>query len=254
MDRSVELKQVLRILNIAFYRFMRLDDIPSIRIQLKEMCAKLHIKGTILVAPEGINGTLAGAEHQIRQFQQDLAQIGIGKQLFYKESYSEKIPFQRMLVKIKKEIIPLGDPSIKPDEFTGANISPKELKRWLDEGRDFELLDTRNTYEIEHGAFEKASHLNLDHFRNFPEKLSALSEEKRSKPLVMYCTGGVRCEKASVVALRLGFKEVYQLEGGILKYFEECGDSHYQGGCFVFDERVALDSQLQPVREKNETC
>jgi predicted sulfurtransferase len=149
-----------------------------------------------------------------------------------------------MLVKVKKEIIPLGLPSVRPREKTGARLAPRELKRWLDEKRDMVLLDTRNDYEIDHGTFETAMSLRLDHFREFPERLAEVPAELRDKPLVMFCTGGIRCEKASVVAMAQGFREVYQLDGGILKYFEECGGEHYEGRCFVFDRRIAVGSDL----------
>lgn len=151
-----------------------------------------------------------------------------------------------MLVKLKKEIIPMGRPDVSPVEMTGDRIAPVELKKWLDENRDFLLLDTRNDYEVELGTFEKAQHLNLRHFRNFAQKLDLLPPEMKDKPVVMFCTGGIRCEKATAYALKSGFKEVYQLEGGILKYFEECRKDHYDGECFVFDHRRTVDSELKP--------
>jgi UPF0176 protein len=229
----------MKFLNIAFYRFQELQELPSLRAELRAFCRSRGIRGTILLSTEGINGSLAGEEASVRALQGHL-EARIGK-MDHKESWSEAIPFGELFVKLKKEIIPLGDPAIKPVERTGKRISPATLKTWLDEGRDMVLLDTRNTYEIEHGTFAGALDLGLRNFRNFPEKLRSLPADARAKPLVMFCTGGIRCEKASVVALDQGFPEVLQLDGGILRYFDECGGSHYQGKCFVFDDRIAVE-------------
>lgn len=238
------------ILNIAFYHFMDLPDPPGIRAQLRSLCLEFHLKGTILVSPEGINGYLAGQIGDVRGFQKALSLDPIWNVLTFKESYSSRIPYRKLMVKLKKEIIPVRDPSVNPAEFTGPRISPEELKSWLDENRDINLVDTRNHYEIEFGTFRGARDLHIDRFQQFADKLKGFSEADKAKPMVMFCTGGIRCEKASVLAIQQGFKEVYQLDGGILKYFEKCGGSHYEGTCFVFDERVALNPQLQedPIR------
>jgi UPF0176 protein len=241
-----------KILNIAFYRFVELADLVDLRNSLRELGQELNLKGTILLSSEGINGSLAGSEENIRAFQQSIKEYPFGSNLNYKESYSNLVPYKRYLVKLKKEIIPAGDSDIKPAVLTGTHISPSELKLWLDENREFEFLDTRNEFEIEFGTFKKAKQLNLKHFREFSEKLKALPEESKLKPMVMFCTGGIRCEKASVIAMKSGFKDVYQLDGGILKYFEECGEAHYEGECFVFDERISLDSHLEARSEKAE--
>jgi UPF0176 protein len=152
-----------------------------------------------------------------------------------------------MLVKIKPEIIPLGISSIDPEAKPAPTISPQRLKAWLDEGRELVLLDTRNDYEVEYGTFEKAVKLDLQHFRNFPDVVRQLPSGFKDKPIVSFCTGGIRCEKAAPYLLEQGYKEVYQLAGGILQYFEECGDAHYKGDCYVFDKRVAVTPQLAPV-------
>ncbi len=241
-----------KILNIAFYRFVELSDLVDLRNLLRELGQELNLKGTILLSSEGINGCLAGLEENIRTFQQSIEKYPFGSNLNYKQSYSNSVPYKRYLVKIKKEIIPAGDNDIKPAVLTGTHISPSELKLWLDENREFEFLDTRNEFEIEFGTFKKAKQLNLKHFREFSEKLKSLPEESKLKPMVMFCTGGIRCEKASVIAMKSGFKDVYQLDGGILKYFEECGEAHYEGECFVFDERISLDSHLEARSEKAE--
>lgn len=250
--RVTELNKNQKILNIAFYRFIELSDLIEHRSFLKDLGQQLNLKGTILLSNEGVNASLAGFEENIRDFQRLIKEHPIGSELLYKESYSSAVPYKRFLVKIKKEIIPTGDAEINPTVLTGNRLSPQELKLWLDENRDFEFLDTRNEFEVEFGTFNKAKQLNLKHFREFSEKLKTLSEESKLKPLVMFCTGGIRCEKASTIAIKQGFKDVYQLDGGILKYFEECQGAHYQGECFVFDERITLDCHLQAKSDKTE--
>lgn len=255
MDSSVKSEQVLRVLNLnlAFYRFVPLSEIPTKRVELKGLCGRLGLKGTLLLSPEGINGFIAGPEEQVREFQIELNRYPEFTGLDYKESYSEGIPFKRMRVKLKKEIIPIRDEEIQPGRSTAPRMSPQELQKWISENRDFRLLDTRNRYEIEHGTFQRAEDLKIDRFQDFQEKLNQLSRglspEDRKRPVVMFCTGGIRCEKASVAALRAGFDEVYQLDGGILKYFEECGGSYYEGSCYVFDERVALTPDLKALNQ-----
>lgn len=232
------------ILNVAFYKFVALDELPERRSRLRDLCASHGLRGTILLSPEGINGFLAGREERVRELLRELRSIPELTDLEAKESWSETIPFKRLKIKLKKEIIPMGRPDIRPHDRTGARLPPAELKRWLDEKRDILVLDTRNDYEIAHGTFESAAHLGLKNFRQFGEKLEDLPEAARRKPVVMFCTGGIRCEKATALALREGFEQVFQLEGGILKYFEECGGAHFRGDCFVFDERGALGSDL----------
>ena len=226
------------ILNIAFYRFLELSDLSELKSRLKSEGQRLGLKGTILLAFEGVNGMLAGPEASVREFQSLLTSI-FGS-LDYKEGGSETVPFGRLFIKIKKEIIPIGCPEVRPSRSSAPRIRPEELKKWLDEKRPVVLLDTRNEYEIEHGTFKRATRMGLKHFREFPGKLEELPEDVRSGPVVMFCTGGIRCEKAGAVAMKAGMKDVYQLDGGILRYFEVCGDAHYEGKCFVFDERVAI--------------
>lgn len=232
------------VLNVAFYKFTPLSALPELRLELRARLREFALKGTILISEEGFNASLAGSEKNVRGFLELLRADPRFGAFDTKESLSEKIPFLRMFVKIKKEIIPMGRPDIRPSEFTAPRLLPRELKNWLDQGKDVILLDTRNEYEIKHGTFEGARTLGLKHFREFGAKLKTVSGELRDKPVVMFCTGGIRCEKATALALKENFKEVYQLEGGILRYFEDCGSSHYRGTCFVFDERVALDSSL----------
>ena len=162
-----------------------------------------------------------------------------------KYSPSEEQPFRRMLVRIKKEIIAFGVEGVNPSVRTSPKLKARELKQWLDEGRPITLLDTRNDYEVELGTFRGALIPHIDHFRSFPEAVRKLPPEMKDQPIVMFCTGGIRCEKAGPFMEMEGFKHIYQLDGGILKYFEEVGGDHYNGDCFVFDQRVGLDPHLE---------
>ena len=232
--------------NIAFYKFVSLEDLPEWRVLFKDKCVEMGFRGSILLSGEGINGFLAGEPAQIEDFKVFLLSLPPFTGLEFKDSFSEKIPFKRMLVKLKNEIIPMGQPEIRPADFTGARVTGPELKQWLDEKRDVVLIDTRNEYEIKFGTFKGAVDMKLDHFREFAEKLDLLQPELKDKEVVMFCTGGIRCEKATAYAMKKGFKKVYQLEGGILKYFEECRQEHYEGECFVFDTRGSVDADLKP--------
>lgn len=162
-----------------------------------------------------------------------------------KISSSASQPFARMLVKIKKEIIAFGVEGIDPFKRPTPKLESRQLKQWMDEGRPLTLLDTRNNYEVKLGTFKNALPVGVDHFREFPDAVLRLPERLKEEPLVIFCTGGIRCEKAGPYLEREGFKNVYQLDGGILKYFEECGGDHYTGECFVFDQRVGLDPGLK---------
>ena len=241
-----------KVVNIAGYRFVDLPDRDSIRDPMLEECLKLDLKGSILLSHNGINFFLAGSKTSIRGFLQYLESderfIGIDLKI----SYTDYQPFRRMLVKRKKEIISLGMDEIKPSEFTGPHISPTEFKRMLDEKEDIVILDTRNDYETRIGSFEGAIDLDIQSFRDFPRAIETLPDEYKSKTLVMYCTGGIRCEKASAVMLNAGFEDVRQLNGGILAYLDEHGESYWNGDCFVFDQRVAVDHNLR--ESKVEMC
>jgi len=235
----------MNIINIAAYRFVTLTDLPELRVQLKEKCLTLDLKGTILLAPEGINLFLAGTREHISEFIEFLTQDERFTEMEFKESPSSHRPFNRMLVKLKKEIISMGMPEISPSTNPAPSVPAKMLKSWLDEGREVVLLDTRNEYEVRLGTFNNAHTLDIDTFRAFPEEIEKLDPALKEKTIVAFCTGGIRCEKAAPVLLNAGFKEVYQLAGGILKYFEEVGEEHYNGDCFVFDRRVAVNPKLE---------
>jgi len=235
----------LPILNIAAYKFAELTELPELRARLKAECFSLELKGSILLSPEGINLFIAGESAAVESLLETLRSIPGLETLEVKRSESDAQPFNRMLVKLKEEIIAFGVEGINPARHTAPKISAKELKQWLDEGREFTLLDTRNTYEVKLGTFAGAVTLPIRHFRKFPEAVKQLPEEMKDVPVVSFCTGGIRCEKAAPLLEREGFREVYQLEGGILKYFEECGGAHWNGECFVFDKRVGVDPALQ---------
>lgn len=241
---------VAPIVNIAAYKFIQVDQLQDRRRSLKETCLLLGLKGTILLSREGINLFLAGSRQSIDDFLNHLTADPLFADIAVKESYSDYQPFNRLLVRLKKEIIAFGVEGIDPSKETSPKLSPKQLKQWLDDGKPVTLLDTRNDYEVQLGTFSNATDLKLDHFRNFPQAVRNLPEEVKEKPVVIFCTGGIRCEKAGPLMLREGFREVYQLDGGILKYFEECGGNHWTGECFVFDKRVALDPQLRETPTK----
>ena len=236
----------MRFINLAGYQFVRLERLPEFKKDLKDICWGLGLKGTILLSPEGVNIFVAGSEPTVTRFKAFVyADSRLAGQRF-KESVSSYQPFKRMLVKIKKEIITLRVPGLDPAVQRAPAVTPAELKRWLDEGRQVVLLDTRNAFEVATGTFRDAVHLNLKSFSELPRAADKLDESLKGKTIVAFCTGGIRCEKAAPVLIQKGFRSVFQLEGGILQYFEDCGDAHFKGRCFVFDQRTALDGNLNP--------
>ncbi|HEY1172124.1 MAG TPA: sulfurtransferase [Verrucomicrobiae bacterium] len=233
------------ITNISTYQFAELSDLKSLRENLIAQCKSKGLKGTILLSTEGINMFVAGERADIDELVAGLRSIPGLEKLTPKYSESDHQPFSRMLVRIKKEIIAFGVEGINPARRTSPKLSAKELKQWLDEGRPVTLLDTRNDYEVKLGTFRKALPIGIDNFRQFPDAVRQLPDSMKEQPIVMFCTGGIRCEKAGPFMEREGFSQIYQLDGGILKYFEECGGEHYDGECFVFDQRVGVDPALQ---------
>ncbi len=233
-------------INISAYKFCPLayDNLVSYQQALLQRAESLDLKGTILLSEEGINVFFSGTRQNVDNFIAFIESFSEFSGLPYKESLSDYQPFTRMLVRIKKEIISMGRDEIKPAEKTGQHLSAQEFKRWYESNKDMVVLDTRNDYEVALGTFKDAMDLNIETFRAFPDAVKELPKELKDKPVVTFCTGGIRCEKASQYMINQGFKEVYQLDGGILKYFEECGGEHYDGECFVFDKRVSLDSSL----------
>jgi len=239
------------ILDIAAYKFVALDDLPTLRERLLADAAAAHIKGTILLAAEGINLVLAGVPEDVEQFLGKLRTDGRFADLEVKRSRSATVPFKRMRVRIKREIIRMNHPTIAPASGRAAAVDALTLKRWLDAGRDDAgrpvlMLDTRNRFEIEVGRFHNALDLGLGRFSEFPDAVERVRERLAGHTVVAYCTGGIRCEKASLYLDELGVPNHWQLDGGILKYFELVGGAHFDGHCTVFDERAALDAELQP--------
>ncbi|MCH2203523.1 MAG: sulfurtransferase [Fuerstiella sp.] len=237
MNRSV--------VNIAGYKFVAISDLEERRSILRALTQQLELRGTILLSPEGINLFVAGSRDAADRLLEELHADPAFADLSVKESFSDYQPFNRMLVKIKKEIISFGMDGVDPGQKTSPKLSAEELKRWLDEGRPVRLLDVRNDYEVDIGTFENAIPVRIDHFRQFPDAVQQLPETMKNEAVVMFCTGGIRCEKAGPCMEQAGFRNVFQLDGGILKYFEQCGNEHYDGDCFVFDQRVAVDAALQ---------
>ena len=231
--------------NISTYRFAELTGLKELREELISDCKVWELKGTILLSTEGINLFVAGAAASIKLLLIKLRKIHGLEGLEPKVSVSDKQPFNRMLVRIKREIISFGMESIRPANYTSPKISATELKRWLDQGRPVTLLDTRNDYEVKMGTFKHALVPHINTFREFPDAVRKLPESLKDQPVVMFCTGGIRCEKAGPFMEQQGFNQIYQLDGGILKYFEECGGEHYDGECFVFDQRVGVDPGLR---------
>ena len=232
------------VVNIAGYKFEPLVDPIDLVSVYQQKCDELELKGTMLISKNGINFSLAGTQKATDTIIAFLEEDNRFLNIPLKVTYSETQPFRRMKVRLKKEIISLGRKDINPRELTGERISPQDLKNLLDNKEEVLVLDTRNEYETRVGKFENAIDLNLDTFRDFPKAVESLPEEYKDKQIVMYCTGGIRCEKASAVMLKAGFADVKQLEGGVLDYFKETGGAYWEGDCFVFDERVALDTEL----------
>jgi RluA family pseudouridine synthase len=233
-----------KIVNLAAYQFVTLTDVRLLRTRLLTLCRSRDLKGTILLSHEGVNLCVAGLAEGIDDLLAELRSWPGLAGLSPKFSATDHQPFRRMLVRLKKEIIAFGVEGINPARRTSPKLPAATLKQWLDEGRPVTLLDTRNDYEIKLGTFKNARPIGIDHFRDFPAAVAKLPPELKEQPIVMFCTGGIRCEKAGPFMEREGFQTIFQLEGGILKYFEQCGGAHYDGECFVFDQRVGLDPTL----------
>ncbi|MBF5004474.1 sulfurtransferase [Diaphorobacter caeni] len=240
------------VLNISTYLFTPLPDAAALRDVLHERAVNAGLKGTILIAEEGINMFLAGGADEVRGFIAELKQDARFASLEPKESWSDQQPFRKMLVKVKNEIIRMNMPTIRPASGRAPAVTPETLRRWLeaghdDAGRPVVTLDTRNDFEVDEGTFDNAIDWRITKFTEFPDALRANKAEFEGKTVVSFCTGGIRCEKAAILMQNEGIDNVYQLEGGILKYFELTDGSHYSGGCFVFDRREALGVDLSSV-------
>ncbi|AMO68806.1 MAG: UPF0176 protein [Zhongshania aliphaticivorans] len=229
----------------ALYKFVSLPDFESLREPLLAQCLAAEVKGTLLLAEEGINGTIAGSRRGIDQVLAYLHSDPRFADVGHKESYDTEQPFYRMKVKLKKEIVTMGVDGIDPKDIVGTYVKPRDWNALIADPEVL-LIDTRNDYEVEIGSFKGAIDPKTTSFREFPEYIRANYDPAKHKKVAMFCTGGIRCEKASAFMKHEGFDEVYHLEGGILKYLEEVDEaqSQWQGECFVFDNRVAVTHGL----------
>ena len=236
-------------LTIAFYQFITLDNKNSIQEKIQIFCKANNIKGTILLADEGINGTISGRENNIRNFLQFLKKesflSGIFSQLEHKESWATKNPFYRMKVRLKKEIVALGVDGVSPTKKVGKYVKPEDWNNLISDPNTI-IIDTRNNYEVDIGTFKNATNPNTATFRELPNYVEKNLNPNTRKKIAMFCTGGIRCEKATSLMIKKGFQDVYHLKGGILKYLEtiDKDKSLWEGECFVFDERVAVTHGL----------
>lgn len=230
----------------ALYHFTRLADYKALRAPLQDMCELLGIKGTVLLAREGINGTVAGTSRGVDEFVSYLKADPRLAGLDYKLSRAEECPFYRMKVRLKKEIVTMGVDGIDPTETVGTYVNPQDWNALISDP-DVVLIDTRNDYEVEIGTFKGAINPQTETFRDFPAWVEANKDKLKKPKVAMFCTGGIRCEKASAFMLKNGYDDVYHLKGGILKYLETQpkDESMWDGACFVFDQRVAVEHGLE---------
>lgn len=243
-------------MNVSGYRFVELDDLSDLQASLTFRLTASGSRGTVLIAAEGINVSLAGTRQQIDDARAALDEDARFQGMWLKQSFSDCVPFARLKVRVRREIIafegddaPLRTPALTRARRDSPGVDPATLRQWLDDGRDITLLDTRNAYEVASGTFRKAQDLGIDNFRDFTAAVEAAVEAGTldpTQPLVTFCTGGIRCEKAAPWLLANGFSKVWQIEGGILNWFAHCGSEHWQGDCFVFDDRVEIDADLAP--------
>ena len=233
----------------ALYRFARLDNYRDLREPLERLCREHRIGGTLLLAHEGINGTIAGTPEGIDAVLAAIRALPDCAEVDVKLSTASTMPFHRMKVRLKREIVTMGQPGIDPRSVVGTYVEPGEWNALISDP-DTIVIDTRNDYEVVVGTFSRAINPETVSFREFPEwfrrERERLLGSGKPPKVAMFCTGGIRCEKAAIFMEEAGVKNVYQLEGGILKYFELTGGPHYDGNCFVFDERETLDPQLAP--------
>jgi UPF0176 protein len=231
----------------AFYKFVSLDDYQNRRQPLLNLCQQSNIKGTILLAAEGINGTIAGTRSSIDTILDYLRADPCFADLEHKESTATKSPFDRLKVRLKQEIVTFGIPTVNPSNLVGTYVKPQDWNELI-ANPDVLVIDTRNQYEVEIGSFAGSIDPHTDSFTEFPAYVAAHLDPQQHKQIAMFCTGGIRCEKATSYLLSQGFEHVYHLQGGILKYLEEipATESQWEGECFVFDDRVAIVHGLAP--------
>ncbi|MCH6256920.1 rhodanese-related sulfurtransferase [Puniceicoccaceae bacterium K14] len=231
---------------VAYYKFVSLPDFRELRYPLLDVCEQNGVKGTILLAAEGINSTMAGPEEGVAAVLDYLQSNPAIGELTVKRSFTDEPPFYRMKVKLKEEIVRLGLPEVNPNDQVGEYVAPEAWNKLISDP-DVVLVDTRNDYEVEIGTFKGAIDPNTKSFREFPEYVEKELADKKDKPIAMFCTGGIRCEKSTSYLLKEGFKKVYHLDGGILNYLEKVDpeESMWKGDCFVFDNRVTVNHNLE---------
>ncbi len=224
---------------ISFYKYVNLRKIKSFRREHQDFCDKLGVKGKVLVSKEGINGSVSGTNEQITKYKRKIKSYNEFKNITFKDATTTEHPFKKTIVRIRPEIVASNfNINLK---YAGSYIASKELKKMYENKEDFIILDARNDYEWKIGKFKNAITLSMDIFKDFPKKIQMLEKFKKKK-IIMYCTGGVRCEKASAVLRQKGFEDVNQLKDGIIKFIEEYPDTYFEGRCFVFDDRLSVPS------------
>ena len=231
---------------ISFYKFVKINNPKKLRKSLLDLLLNEDVVGTFLIAKEGINATVSGSDISLKKIMKFLDKQKGFNDIEYKHSYSIKRVFKRLKIKVKDEVVALGKKEIDPSKTTGNYIEPRNWNKLIADP-DVLLIDVRNTYEIKIGTFLGAENPNIKNFRDFPNFVKKKLNSKKNQKIAMFCTGGIRCEKASSYLLEKGFKDVYQLKGGILKYLEQNTkkNSRFKGECFVFDERVSVNKKLK---------
>jgi UPF0176 protein len=231
-------------INISGYCFTPIDDLEQALQHFNNLCADLALMGSIYIASEGVNMGLSGNILDIQTFRRRLQKHTVFKNIRFHELYSTELPYRKMTIKTKTELVPIEDPAIKVGDYDHQYLAPKELQKWLDEGRDFILLDLRNDFEYQLGTFDTATQLDLRRFRKLQTKNEQIQTLPKDKPIVTFCTGGIRCEKAGPYLEKQGLDNIYQLHGGIIEYLKQSKGAHWHGNCFVFDDRVSINSDL----------
>lgn len=235
---------IKNITNIGGYQFIVIDNVRSMHEQVQAICNKTHLRGTVFISPEGINLSLAGSNIDTQFILDELnSKCGFNNLLIH-TTYSDTIPFKRLLVKIRSELVATQSNTTQNRNI--SYISSEKLKEWLDSKKEFTLLDLRNGFEYSLGTFDRAQHFNLKKFRELENSREEIEKLSKNKPVVTFCTGGIRCEKGALFIEQYNFNKVYQLKGGILDYLLKFHGEHWHGNCFVFDDRISVDKDLIP--------
>lgn len=230
----------------TFYKFLKLSDVPAVQKDLENKAEELNVKGLVILGAEGFNSTISASSlESFEAWKQFIREYFNAPQLFFKDSESHKAPFRRFKVKIREEIVTTGIPEVMPPEGKNHHLTPAEWNQVMKEEKDFVMIDTRNWYEYKIGTFKGALNPDIEKFTDFPQYIEEQGIPKDKKMLI-FCTGGIRCEKGILELQKQGYDNVFQLEGGIINYMKEYPNDQFEGECFVFDHRVALDQNLQP--------